>query len=275
MEIRSVLVFLRVGAACAARLEVAAALAARKGAALRAVIACDDPMPPVADSFAIGAQGVGEAISHRQTAIEAAVAPLRAALNAVASRHGLTAQAVVAAPEDSPQIQAMAARLADLAVLGLARGAERALAEAAILDGGAPCLLVPEPPADSVVPIASGAFPHVALAWDGSREARRALADGFGFLKAARRVSVLTVDGEAAAGGIIDFLTLHGLAAEFHDLGSAGHGPGGALMAWCAESGVDLLVMGAYGRPRAIERMLGGATRSLLESARGVVLVSH
>jgi nucleotide-binding universal stress UspA family protein len=38
---------------------------------------------------------------------------------------------------------------------------------------------------------------------------------------------------------------------------------------------IDLLVMGAYGHTRARERLLGGATRTMLQSMTLPVLLSH
>ena len=53
-------------------------------------------------------------------------------------------------------------------------------------------------------------------------------------------------------------------------------GPVGDVLAGRAlEFGADLLVMGAFGRPRALERVLGGATRAVLAGATLPVLFSH
>ena len=50
---------------------------------------------------------------------------------------------------------------------------------------------------------------------------------------------------------------------------------GNALLSHAADLSADLLVMGAYGRPRWTERVLGGATRTLLASMTLPVLMSH
>jgi nucleotide-binding universal stress UspA family protein len=49
----------------------------------------------------------------------------------------------------------------------------------------------------------------------------------------------------------------------------------GALLSRAADMGADLIVMGAYGRSRWAERVLGGATRGLLASMTVPVLMSH
>lgn len=48
-----------------------------------------------------------------------------------------------------------------------------------------------------------------------------------------------------------------------------------ALLSRAADLSVDLIVMGAYGHARWTERVLGGATRGLLQSMTAPVLMSH
>jgi len=43
----------------------------------------------------------------------------------------------------------------------------------------------------------------------------------------------------------------------------------------CADQGSDLLVMGGYGHTRFREILLGGATRTVLESMTLPVLMAH
>ena len=48
-----------------------------------------------------------------------------------------------------------------------------------------------------------------------------------------------------------------------------------AMLSHAADVGADLIVMGGYGHARWTERMLGGATRGLLETMTVPVLLSH
>ncbi len=48
-----------------------------------------------------------------------------------------------------------------------------------------------------------------------------------------------------------------------------------AVLSRAADMSADLIVMGAYGHARWAERVLGGATRGLLESMTAPVLMSH
>ena len=50
---------------------------------------------------------------------------------------------------------------------------------------------------------------------------------------------------------------------------------GTAILNAAADTGADLIVMGAYGHTRFREWAFGGATRTILESMTAPVLLSH
>jgi len=50
---------------------------------------------------------------------------------------------------------------------------------------------------------------------------------------------------------------------------------GEALLSEIADTGANLLVMGAWGRRRFVERLLGGTTRTLVDSMTAPVLFAH
>jgi len=50
---------------------------------------------------------------------------------------------------------------------------------------------------------------------------------------------------------------------------------GDVLLSRASDLGADLVVMGAYGHSRWQELVMGGATRSMLESMTVPVLMSH
>ena len=121
------------------------------------------------------------------------------------------------------------------------------------------------------------------IAWDGSREAARAVHDALPLLLFASRVSVVRV---STAGSppkpqrpgldIVDALARHGVAVDAAGIVSdADETAGNALLSYGADAGYDLLVMGAYGHARWQERMLGGVTRTMFESMTQPVLMSH
>jgi nucleotide-binding universal stress UspA family protein len=102
-------------------------------------------------------------------------------------------------------------------------------------------------------------------------------------LMAADIVTVLTIDaregpdahGELPGADISLHLARHGVKAEIERTVSAGIGPGEVLLSRAADLGADLLVIGAYGHSRVRELLLGGATRSILQSMTLPVLMSH
>jgi nucleotide-binding universal stress UspA family protein len=148
-----------------------------------------------------------------------------------------------------------------------------------LLEGGRPVLVVPYVGAPASVGT------HVLIAWDGGREASRALADAMPILVRARQVTVACLDPSASARGadaaardrLLAYLHRHGVAArlEYHNLGGGDIAIGDWLLSRTADLGGDLIVMGGYGHPRWRERVLGGATRALLSAMTVPVLMAH
>lgn len=275
MEIKDILVFLEAGAPCEARLDLTRTLAQRSGAAVSGLCVCSEPAMDFADSYVIGPSAVGEALAHRQAAIARQIEPTEAAFRASLAAGGCDCSWDAATPNTSPRDLALQARFFDLAILrrpDAGDGADRQLAELAALASGTPCLFTPEP-----VP-AAGGLDHVVLAWNGRREAKRALDDGLTFMKAAARVTVVIADGDASAedpAPLMRHLGRHGIAAGLERFHAVGEDAGSVLLRACVALDADLLVMGAYGHSRSAELVLGGATRTVLAEAALPVLMSH
>jgi nucleotide-binding universal stress UspA family protein len=122
---------------------------------------------------------------------------------------------------------------------------------------------------------------NVLVAWNGSREAARAMQDALPFLAMSKSVSVLLVNpGEDAdvelADEVVLHLARHGLPAKAQvvrnefalDIAEV-------ILAKIAELGADLLVMGAYSHSRLRETLLGGVTRDILRKMSVPVLMAH
>jgi nucleotide-binding universal stress UspA family protein len=121
------------------------------------------------------------------------------------------------------------------------------------------------------------------VAWDDSREAARALADALPLLRRAEVVQVLawregpdddTVSLATRLRALKQWLAWHGVNAQATVEVSA-IDIADAMLSRAADLQADLLVMGAYGHRRLAERLLGGATRGLLDSMTLPVLMSH
>ena len=173
------------------------------------------------------------------------------------------------------------ARYADVVVVGQPiphdGGFSGALANAVLLHGGRPVLVVPREY------VGDAAARHVVIAWKESREAARAVADALPLLARANRVTVLAFDvpgredgpGGHAAENILTWLARHHITSTLvraeADEGRIAH----AVRAHVAEVAADLVVMGGYSRPRLQEIVLGGVTRDMLADMTVPVLMSH
>lgn len=119
---------------------------------------------------------------------------------------------------------------------------------------------------------------RVCLAWDGGKEATRAVRTALPLLARAQAVTILSAP-EATTRDfdprrLADFLSARGVTADVQTL--AGSDAAAAILAACAERGTDLLVAGAYGHTRWREVIFGGVTKSLVgEKAGPSLFLSH
>ena len=130
-------------------------------------------------------------------------------------------------------------------------------------------------PIVALPPEASGDLGQTVLvAWNGSREATRAVHDALPLLNAAKGVTLCAVGDEAATSleAAAAMLRRHGIAVHPHRVAEPDGNAGEVLLAECSARGADLLVMGAYGHARLRELVFGGATRHVLRAATLPVL---
>ncbi|MGF1501014.1 MAG: universal stress protein [Paracoccaceae bacterium] len=142
---------------------------------------------------------------------------------------------------------------------------------AALYQTGRPVLLCPD--AEPAGPLGR----HVAIAWNGSLEATRALSLGGALIAAAERVTILDGGAEDPAMGgqvLAETLALKGISADRREI-AAGRDPGAVILAEARASGADLLVMGAYSHSREYETIFGGATQHVVEETAIPVLMAH
>lgn len=133
-----------------------------------------------------------------------------------------------------------------------------------------------------VVPFAGepGNLSKVAIAWKPTREAARAVSGAMPLLQRADSVVVLAWGEEdQSADTSLDlkhYLRTHGVEADVQHQGpdETAH-VGELLLSRACDLSVDLLVMGCYGHSRGREWLLGGVTRTVLESMTVPVLMAH
>lgn len=257
---------------------LAASIAERSGARVEGVCLFHEPEPGVADSFAVGPEGVADVLHHLETDIRTQTAPARAAFDQAVASRGLSDGWALGELDSWQDALGGPSHLVDLIVVA---GVEadhsfQGMTANLVLQSGAPCLVAP--PSQT----ATSSFPKVMLAWNGSRESARALRDGLDFLKAAASVVVVIASEEGTRwmgsehmAGLVRHLARHGVQAEVVQAPASHRGAGDAILRQCEAFGADLLIAGAYGHSRAAETILGGATQTFLSRAKLPVLLSH
>jgi len=121
----------------------------------------------------------------------------------------------------------------------------------------------------------------IAIAWKETPEAARAVHAALPLLRRAAKVHVLSWgdEGGATIGGhaldLDGYLQLHGVVATWHRGGPEPGNIADLLLSRVSDLGADLLVMGCYGHGRAREWVLGGASRTVLQSMTLPVLMAH
>ena len=230
------------------------------------------PMRPRWSSSFMGLAGAGAEIER--VSREASTA--QQAFTDDAQGLKLTARPLRASFGDPAAPVARAARYHDLTMVGFANGdLDVQLAEAAMFGTGRPALLVPPALVETDRP-----FARIAVAWDGSSAASRALFDAMPLLAKADDVVIITAKedkpfDENDMASLTEYLSCHGLQPRFATADIEVLGIGMALQHQARAEGAGLLVMGAYGHSRMQQFILGGATSQVLDNLQLPVLMSH
>ena len=120
------------------------------------------------------------------------------------------------------------------------------------------------------------------VAWNASREARRAISDALPLLVEAKSVTILLVDagknprhGEEPGADIAHYLSRHGAKVSVKQTASRGEPIARVILDHAKEQAADLIVIGAYSHARTAQMVFGGVTRSLLQDAGIPLLIAH
>lgn len=168
-------------------------------------------------------------------------------------------------------------RLCDLILMakpdGPAAGHELQSISMAASESGRPVLLLPASRE------AGGGFERVALAWDGSLEAMRAMVGAMPMLQAAGSVSIMHAGGDADAAdqlaGIARYLDLHGVVATTRTIALEGRNVATALIEAATADKTDLLVMGGFGAPVLLRAIGRDETTALIGGTSSALLLAH
>ncbi len=123
-------------------------------------------------------------------------------------------------------------------------------------------------------------FNTVAIAWAPTREAARAVDAAMPLLQNARQVHIINwSEGPEPTAherqDLVRYLLLRGVASTYHPQGQVNKDIGDLLLSYACDLGADLLVMGCYGHSRTREWLLGGTTRTILQTMTLPVLMAH
>lgn len=180
---------------------------------------------------------------------------------------------------EAPGVLVEYARLRDLTIVPVPVGDyfDQWYAEVIIFGSGHPTLVLPH------TRKRAGAFALdvVAVAWDFSRPAARAVADALPLLEKAKKVHVLTVANEKViesrrpTAEFAKYLGRHDVDVVLDTVDAADRRIGDILESYVTSCNADMLVMGAYGHSRIREFILGGATKSMLSRPPLPIFLSH
>ena len=163
------------------------------------------------------------------------------------------------------EIVAIRGRLFDLTVVGRpirdAALPSPITLEAALLDTGRPILIAPP-----VMPELT--LRHVAIAWETSPEAARALSSAIPLLEKADRVTLLAADPveppSISPSEGVKRLAWSGIKPEIVTFDVSEEEIGAAYLNHAAKISADMLIKGAYARSRVRQMILGGRTRHII-----------
>jgi nucleotide-binding universal stress UspA family protein len=276
MTIKDLLLNLAIGVDNDGTIEYAISLARAFDAHLAAVAFAYDEVPPAMLAGEVPAAWIEEYRKEAQRAAQAAVGRFEDA----AKRAGVSAQGgwLPATFAGSADLFARMTRRFDLSVVRQTEVGNSTPAplviEAALFQTGRPVLVVPYIQRTGIK------LDRVIVCWDGSSSAARAAGDAMPFLERAKMVQVVVVtergkSDEIPGADIAQHLARHGVRVDVKQIVAPDTKPAEVLLSHAADTSADLLVLGGYGHSRLRELVLGGVTRSILETMTVPTLMSH
>ena len=182
---------------------------------------------------------------------------------------------------DVARFVASHARFSDLAVLPRPYGDDRGIelepvVEGALFEGQSPVIVLPAANSGLKLP------ERIAIGWNESAEALRAIRSALPLLKAAQNVHIVVIDppqhgpNRSDPGGqLSQYLARHGVKVEIDVLSKTLPRVSDVMRRHVTDIDADMVVMGAYGHSRFREAILGGATRNMLETCEVPVFMAH
>jgi nucleotide-binding universal stress UspA family protein len=275
--LKDVVVYLSVGSGGDAAVRYAVSIGETFEARVAGTAFAFDPVLPTAMMGGISA----DLIETQRAENERTARALAASFDKAANAAGISAETRVLSGTlaGAAETFAQLARRFDISVVAQADpdklGAEDLIAEAALFNSGRPVIIVPYIQRGGIT------LERALVCWDGGRTAARAIGDAMVFLERAKAVEVLIVaddppkSDEAPGADIGEHLARHNIKVEVRRIQRGDIDVASAILSYVADNGADFIVMGGYGHSRLREFILGGVTRSMLQSMTVPVLMSH
>ena len=143
--------------------------------------------------------------------------------------------------------------------------------QAALLESGKLVLMCPPQPCSRL-------GEKIAIAWNGSGEAARAITAALPILKEAEEVFLMSPEGKAlpvTAEEAKIYLETHGVSCSLKSFARASASIAETLLDNAKQAGADCLLMGAYGQSRQRELIMGGVTQYVVDHADLPILFMH
>lgn len=151
------------------------------------------------------------------------------------------------------------------------------LVERLLFESGRPVLMCPEAAANGL----GTTFNDIAIAWDHTAPAARAVGDALPLLQNAARVRIVSAadratDTQRRSGAALQrHLAEHGIEAQLDTIGIGGSSVGKVFGTYVEDNAVDLLVMGGYRHSPVNEWFWGGMTNTIINDPPCWVLLSR
>lgn len=231
-------------------------------------------------SLVRGNAAIQNAIARRREREGAAVVEAGQRLAEVGRRCGVSAEFRVLWRASETEDAILSSLHCDLVVIGQRKDSclpEGVTPERIVFEVGVPVIIVPENwrQRDEVK--------RVVVAWNATREARRAVSDALPFITMAEQTTLMVVDPDKHDGRLGDlpgsdlavYVARHGGTVHTRTESSYGRAVYEVILSVATQEDADLIVMGAYGKPRRRQLLFGGVTRSMLSDVRFPVLISR
>ena len=291
VAIKTILVGASGGSASKGAIELACRLAGRFGAHVEGFHVLIDPIAVFAavgagEGFALS----GDVVAEMADDADANAVQAEASFREITAQHRLSYRNLAqlsaardggasagwrAETGDPSELVAERARFFDLVVLGRSSRVvdepSSNTIETVLARSGRPILLAPAAPVTTV-------GQNVAIAWNGSPQAVRALAASLPLLVAADSVLVITAGDSSNTNipAVLDHLAWHGILAKHRQITATSNESTGILLLNAAQkAGADMLVMGGYGHQPWREALFGGVTRDILGVSLLPLLLMH